>query len=79
MHRIGTLLVTVALASGLALSVGAAPAQAAVLRNVYSDMNECYRYGNQAVQAGYFPSFICTFVSSGLSNNPNYGFWFLYA
>jgi uncharacterized membrane protein len=78
MNRIGTLLVTVALASGLALSVGAAPAQAAVLRNVYSDVNECYRYGNYEVQNGYWASFTCTFVSNG-SSTPPYGYWFLYA
>jgi hypothetical protein len=78
MRRLGTLLVTVALAGGLAISVGAAPAQATVLRNVYYGWDDCYRYGNSGVQNGYWPSFTCTFVSNG-SSSPPYGFWFLYA
>ncbi|MEV6862813.1 hypothetical protein AB0M44_17660 [Streptosporangium subroseum] len=78
MRRVRALLVTVALAGGLAVSAGAAPAHAAVLRNVYYGSDDCYRYGNYGVQNGYWTSFTCTFVSTG-SGTPPYGLWFLYA
>ncbi|MEU8267346.1 hypothetical protein AB0B89_09265 [Sphaerisporangium sp. NPDC049002] len=78
MHKVRTLLLTVALAGGLAISLGAAPAQAATLRNVYYEASDCYRYGTYGVQNGLWTSYTCTYVSNGSSTWP-YGFWFLYA
>jgi Putative transposase of IS4/5 family (DUF4096) len=61
----------------LRIFVGALPAQAAVLRNVYYGADDCYRYGAYGVENGLWPSYTCTFVGNG-SSTPPYGYWFLY-
>jgi hypothetical protein len=70
MRKAGTLLVSAVLATGLTLSAGAAPAQAATLRNVYYYDWDCHRVGNLGIQSGWWTSYTCT---------PQNGFWFLYA
>ena len=78
MRKARNLLLAVALASGLAVSLGATAAQAATLRNVYYEVSDCNRYGSYGVDNGLWPSYTCTWVSNGSSTWP-YGFWFLYA
>lgn len=70
MRRIATLLVTTIMATGLAFSVGAAPAQAEVLRGVYYYDWDCNRVGNLGIGEGWWTSFRCV---------PQYNLWFLYA
>ncbi|MER5625144.1 hypothetical protein ABT061_29335 [Streptosporangium sp. NPDC002544] len=70
MRKVRTLLVAAFLTTGLALSVGVAPAQAATLRNVYYYDWDCHRVGNLGIQEGRWASYTCT---------PQSGFWFLYA
>ncbi|MER6178613.1 hypothetical protein [Streptosporangium sp. NPDC001681] len=70
MRRMRALLVSAFLATGLALSVGVLPAQAATLRNVYYYDWDCHRVGNLGIQEGGWTSYTCT---------PQSGFWFLYA
>ncbi|MEU3167239.1 hypothetical protein [Streptosporangium sp. NPDC006930] len=70
MRKTLTLLASAVLATGLALSVGAAPAQAATLRNVYYYDWDCHRVGNLGIQSGWWTSYSCV---------PQYDKWFLYA
>lgn len=64
------LMVSALLAFGFVLSVGAAPAQAATLRNVYYYNWDCHRVGNLGITEGWWTSYQCV---------PEHGYWFLYA
>ncbi|GGL01694.1 hypothetical protein Sme01_46280 [Sphaerisporangium melleum] len=70
MRRLCTLLVTAALAAGLSFSIGAAPAQAESLRNVYYYDWDCNRVGQLGISSGWWTSYRCV---------PQYNLWFLYA
>ncbi|GAA3805713.1 hypothetical protein GCM10022226_27260 [Sphaerisporangium flaviroseum] len=70
MRTVRTLIASVVLAAGLAVSVGVTPAQAATLRNVYYYDWDCHRVGNLGIDSGWWTSYTCT---------PQYGYWFLYA
>ncbi|SEH00124.1 hypothetical protein SAMN05444920_115103 [Nonomuraea solani] len=70
MRKAATLLASTALATGLALSAGAAPAQAETLRNVYYYDWDCHRVGNLGIDSGWWTSYRCV---------PQGQYWFLYA
>lgn len=70
MRKVRALLLSTALATGLVLSVGTAPAQAETLRNVYYYDWDCHRVGNLGIQSGWWTSYRCVL---------QYNLWFLYA
>lgn len=74
MRRLATLLVTTVMATGLAFSVGAAPAHAEILQGVYSSGWECNRVGNYGISEGWWTSYRCV-----PQTFPQYTLWFLYA
>ncbi|GAA3031896.1 hypothetical protein [Streptosporangium longisporum] len=70
MAKARALLASVILAGGLTVALGAAPAEAATLRNVYYYDWDCHRVGNLGISSGWWTSYTC---------NPEHGYWFLYA
>ncbi|MFC4584809.1 hypothetical protein [Sphaerisporangium corydalis] len=70
MRKVRNLLVSVVLAAGIGLSIGAAPANADTLRNVYYYDWDCRRVGDLGITSGWWTSYSCV---------PQYNFWFLYA
>ncbi|MEV0203098.1 hypothetical protein [Nonomuraea sp. NPDC050691] len=70
MRKVRTLLVSAALATGVLLSMTAAPAQAESIRYAYYLQSDCYNGGNLGIQWGWWTSFRCSYEN---------GYWFLYA
>jgi hypothetical protein len=71
MRKARALIVSAALATGLLLSFGAAPAQAEErLRGVYYDYSECARVGQLGYQEGWWGYWRCV---------AQYNYYFLYA
>jgi hypothetical protein len=75
MRRIRALLVSVAVATGVLLSIGTAPAQADSIRYAYYLQADCYNGGNLGKQWGWWTSYRCSYETHG----GNQYFWFLYA
>ncbi|WP_214109356.1 hypothetical protein [Acrocarpospora catenulata] len=70
MRKVGKLVAAGALAGGLVMGVGVAPAQADTLRNVYYSSYDCYRYGDYGVQNGLWVWYHCEY---------QYNLWFLWS
>ncbi|MEU9832643.1 hypothetical protein AB0D67_14030 [Streptosporangium sp. NPDC048047] len=72
MGRARSLAVTAALATGLTLSVGTAPAQADSIRYVYYLYSDCLNGGNLGIQWGWWTSYNCVYTES---YGPKWALW----
>jgi hypothetical protein len=76
MRKMRALLISAALAAGLSLSLGTAPAQADTsVRYVYFLYSDCVNGGQLGIQWGWWTSYYCAYQSVG----PNDYRYFLYA
>ncbi|GAA2281924.1 hypothetical protein GCM10010149_28080 [Nonomuraea roseoviolacea subsp. roseoviolacea] len=70
MRKVRALLVSAAVATGVLLSMTAAPAQAESIRYVYYLQSDCYNGGSLGIQWGWWTSFRCSYENDR---------WYLYA
>ncbi|GIH51325.1 MULTISPECIES: hypothetical protein [Microbispora] len=73
MGKARALAVTAALAAGLTLSVGTAPAQAASIRYVYYLYSDCVNGGNLGIEWGWWTSYSCSYMSN--TYGPTWALW----
>lgn len=74
MRKVRSLAVAAALAAGLTLSVGTAPAQADSIKYVYYFYADCINGGNLGIQWGWWTSFRCVYMDFS-TYGPNWALW----
>ncbi|GAA0997657.1 hypothetical protein GCM10009555_095580 [Acrocarpospora macrocephala] len=72
MRKVRAVLVSAVLATGMSLSIGAAPAQAETVKGIYRQYSECQRVGSYGDDQGWWNGWRCEWKSQ-------YYYYFLYA
>ncbi|MEV0819650.1 hypothetical protein [Nonomuraea rubra] len=72
MRKARAVLVSAVLATGMSLSIGAAPAHAETLNGIYREYSECQRVGSYGDDQGWWDDWRCEWKSQ-------YYYYFLYA